>query len=667
MDAGAHERTPRAFLTDFGLAKSVATGSKLTRTGHALGTPAYMSPEQARGELSTLGPSTDVWSAGCVLYEALAGHPAFRGDTTAAVVSHVLLGEPARILRLRPDVPRSLGRVLRAALAKESRQRLPAAGALRDDLDRVLRGEPPRARPPRSAKTLALAGAGALVLTAAALAWRGAGASPRDPPRERSPVAPAEAPDRAPARAEDLAREAGRLRALDPGAGQRLLGEALDLAPGRHDWRLERGLLLWALNRTAEAHAAWDSIPEGTRERARGRFYAALEMMFRYEGASLEVVRTELAHLVATDPVHARLARGALRSVEKDWASAREALRGEPGWEAALIRGYVEGVDPAGDNLASVREFTAGLAEGIPLAAAFQNRAISRYEIGDVAGAVADFTRVLELSPGDWRALRGRAWAHRDSGDLEGAREDASVIIAGHPDLAEAWRLRAEVRGSLHDLAGAISDAEQALRLAPGDPVALLVRGIARANSGDLLAARADLDSAIAGRPGYVEALRARAEVRGRRGDAAGEISDLEEAAAVEPGDPRTRLLLGHARKLRGFHAEAMAEYEAVLRVLPESVDALWGRGDCRRQLLDFPGAIEDLTAALRARPEHPEARAALALARMYSGDEAGAASDFREFLRVAPGHALAADMREFLRRCEEAAAGAGAGRSGSR
>ncbi|MCI0340208.1 MAG: protein kinase, partial [Planctomycetales bacterium] len=156
--------TARAFLTDFGLAKSVATGSKLTRTGQALGTPAYMSPEQARGEVLSLTPATDVWSLGCVLYEMLAGRVAFPGEAHAEVIARILTGRPPGVRALRPAVPAPLGSLIEACLAGEPARRPPEGGALREDLERALRGERPRSAARRRGGGLvaAVLGAGAL-------------------------------------------------------------------------------------------------------------------------------------------------------------------------------------------------------------------------------------------------------------------------------------------------------------------------------------------------------------------------------------------------------------------------------------------------------------------------------------------------------------------------
>ena len=105
------------FLTDFGLARATETHSRFTRSGEALGTPAYMSPEQARGDVSTLTSATDVWSAGCILYELVAGRPPFEGDSIASTIGQVLRSAPPALRRLRPDLPAALDAICDGALA----------------------------------------------------------------------------------------------------------------------------------------------------------------------------------------------------------------------------------------------------------------------------------------------------------------------------------------------------------------------------------------------------------------------------------------------------------------------------------------------------------------------------------------------------------------------
>src|SRR5678809_1482798 len=85
----------QALVADFGIALAVqqAGGSRMTQTGMSLGTPAYMSPEQAMGERE-IGPRSDVYALGCVLYEMLAGEPPFTGPTAQAIVARVLTEPP---------------------------------------------------------------------------------------------------------------------------------------------------------------------------------------------------------------------------------------------------------------------------------------------------------------------------------------------------------------------------------------------------------------------------------------------------------------------------------------------------------------------------------------------------------------------------------------------
>jgi len=119
----------RALVCDFGVARAIveAGGEDLSSSGLVVGTPAYMSPEQASG-VHDLGPASDLYALGCVVYEMLVGEPPFTGPTMQAVLArHV--AEPPRSLRVvRPDVPQHMEEAVHAALAKRPEER-PAAPA----------------------------------------------------------------------------------------------------------------------------------------------------------------------------------------------------------------------------------------------------------------------------------------------------------------------------------------------------------------------------------------------------------------------------------------------------------------------------------------------------------------------------------------------------------
>jgi WD40 repeat protein len=147
LDMKLENLSPR--LTDFGLAKLTEGASQYTRTGTVLGTPAYMAPEQADGQLAAIGPCTDVYALGIVLYEMLTGRPPFQGASDLDTVRQLVTDEPVPPRQLRPEVPRDLNTICLRCLEKEPKRRYASAALLLADLRAFQAGEPILARPAR--------------------------------------------------------------------------------------------------------------------------------------------------------------------------------------------------------------------------------------------------------------------------------------------------------------------------------------------------------------------------------------------------------------------------------------------------------------------------------------------------------------------------------------
>jgi serine/threonine-protein kinase len=294
----------KAYVADFGLARSFAEGED-EKTGSVLGTPHYMSPEQARGEVQRLDRRADVYSLGATLYSLLTGAPAMPGKNAMEVLYSIANTEPRPLRALDKDLPVELEAITLRCLEKDRSARYSSARALAEDLDRFLRGDPVEARPTGvwyrlrkrilKHRRLAAAGAVAVALLLSALGW---GLSVRRAAAERARLAQrftesverieSQARYSALSRLHDIRADRAGLRAR-MGELEKEIRSAGSAAVGPGSYALGRGYLALGEDEQARAalEAAWAS---GYRE-PRVAYALALVMGHLYAERLREVER----------------------------------------------------------------------------------------------------------------------------------------------------------------------------------------------------------------------------------------------------------------------------------------------------------------------------------------------------------------------------------------
>ena len=653
-DAASDDEAPR---------NPLASDEGHTLEGDVLGTPAYMSPEQARGEVHALDQRSDVYALGAMLYEILCLEPPYAGDRMDDVLDDVRAG------RLRPlasrssavDVPWELDAVVQRAMAADPASRYPSAEALGADVEAYLAGRRVGAARygvvaairKRVAQHPALvrgaAAVVAVVLGMMALArWQ----------RGRSVDALLAQAHRHALGLEDTAA----LDALD-----RVLAIALDDSRGvrareallEHVARRELAGLPAEAELVALAQDRLDALGRGDVEPVEGadaraaraahaeRFQRACAWLDR--GLAGRAYSPELAAL------RQRAGRGLgwVALLERNHAWARQAFlalaaSGSTDEEVGALLGHVARDRDARVALwqRRVREARDDLAAGLdrarpPGAPLREDYLIELSGYRDAAVA-ADLARVLDEQLGPLAREPAHAWSQ--------AERDLAWVVChalGRLQLAESVEPLARWLAVCRD-PGMAAEAGLALcntRLALALPPVLAARNAWGANSAvwrriaGALARVPDPPVALAPNPQErPQALFERAQRLADRGDRSGAIAVYDELVALDPTHVRAYSNRGLLKIELGDLSGGLVDCDVAVRLDPLGVAPWANRGVVKAKLGDHRGAVDDLDRALALSPTHTAAHVARGIARYRLGDAAGALADFDRAIGLEPG-----------------------------
>lgn len=618
----------RARITDFGVARSLATPGP-TRPGHVLGTPYYLSPEQALGE--PVDGRSDLYALGLLLYEMLSGRLPFSSESFEESVAQRVSGRPRPLSEIKDDVPEWLQQVIRTCLARKPEDRYPDADSLLSDL-RTARAS----RRQRRGGRLALLGAGATLLIAVlfALWWYWPSLLREDAGRQASQgetvdvrqartvavlpfadetgdpslrwvqtglaemvaVALAEVPAlqvvdsmRVFRTVDDLGLDASRLESNEVGQLATLL-DADRLVTGRVRSTGD-GLLLEV--RLVSAREQGDPRRFTTSAAGTGGLLEAMERLGADLRNALAAGKTASAEpsLSENPKAMAAYGTGVERLTRGDSLGAVEALEqaieADPRFAAAWVR-LSEAYDNSGYGdkaLEAARRAVAVLdqSEGrIALEARARGAAMS----GDIERALELRRELVGAFPNDIEARVALGELQGDTGRLEDARQTLESVVARDPNHPRAWYLLGkfailggESRVAIDDYLVRALVIQNRLDNQQGKADVLNAMGIAYAQLGELAQAQENYEQAaaireqIGDRRGVAATLSNLAKIQVLRGDYDGARARLQKALEIqgEIGDRAGVAYLhnefGVLEEEQGNYSEALRHYRDALRV----------------------------------------------------------------------------------------------------
>jgi tetratricopeptide (TPR) repeat protein len=624
----------RPYIMDFGLARHVDSAKSVSE--YILGTPSYMSPEQARGH--SVDARSDVYSLGATLYELLGDRPPFRGSNALDTLEQVVRDEPRPLERIASD----LQTIVSKCLMKEAGRRYQRASDVAEDLRRWQEGEAIIAHPPsvlyklgkkiakrRAVLLVGLTG-GLLAATAAAL-WIRADRGHSQKEHELTVEKESRAAE---ARALALARphlEEGRrarskldrllmtedaspeaVRALTERAHQEF-DRAIEIYPTYPDALLEKARMFNVETDRAKALEYFTRTIAATQGYTRAYLSRARILLDDYEdlrhargmlsgpdtpemSAISAKIRGDLKQVDTSSKETAELlfATGATAVLDGDFERAarifeeyaRTSVTTYRGWEwAAHCWTHVPGMAEK-----AIRDYSEALKVRPRLASLWTSRGEAGVEAAREQGlkgeslraqAENDFRHALELDPAHADAFAGLAEAALLAGKPAEAMTHFSKAVELTPTSPVAVLARALAKLRTKDNDGAIADADEALRRGSQDPAAKVVRARARCNAGDVGAAQAEIEDVIRKHPRYAPAFVALGDVYRERGNPDRAVTEYGKALALDPRMAEAYHQRGNAERDRGRIEDALQDLSRAAALDPSDPFLFFDRGVC--------------------------------------------------------------------------------------
>ncbi len=609
----------QTYVTDFGLARRISSREQLTISGASIGTPSYMSPEQAEGHSHTVDGTTDVYSLGATLYALLTRKAPFDGDSAFMVMLQVIRNDPTPPSDICPEIDQDLETIILKCLEKLPKNRYHTAGDLADELTRYLNQEPIQAIPTSSTKKFArkvvrkkeiLTISLFLFLFLSSLgyiAWQNI-------QKEEVPVLVPEGPTSEETkefrtRLQDIDNRIEKLRFSFYIENVNLSGQLEELKNTLED--LEAYLEKAPPTLTPQG---WKSVGVGwyvygDRTRAETRLLQAEKTL-----ENDPELRLHLGRIYLDRSRSLFLEEGATPADDKAkspsiWIAKAQfyfqpaeetAEEPPPGIDQDLIRLYLALTE--GEKDLVLEEAKKGWEKNSEeLGSEEYLVLLGMAATPDVA--IADYTKAIRRRPHYALGYFLRGWTYHILGNPEKALEDLNAAIKINPNLALAYNERAAIKVLRGDFVDALNDYNRTIELSPTFANACNNRGVFYYGQGDMKNALRDFTQVIKLEPTFALPYNNRGAVYRNLGQDEPAMADFNRCIQLDPEYPSGYFNRGNIYLDRKEYEEAIRDYTQGLEISPYNPPFLYNRAVAQWERKEYEAALEDLNRALNLDP----------------------------------------------------------------